>query len=483
MSLKNQVIVGLGWIAVERFAAQGIQFVLSVIIARELIPADFGLIAMLTIFLAVAQSFIDSGFNSALIQKQDRNEIDYSTVFYFNIVIGLIVYCIFCTSSPFIAEFYNQPLLTDIIPYVGISLIINSLSSIQRCIIIINYQFKRQALITVTSTVLSGLIAIYLAKNGYGVWTLVIQGLISGVITSTLLWSLSRWRPKLLFSLKSFKELFGFGSKLLMGGLLDTIYTNIYPLVIGRYFPARDVGLYSKGSTFSQFLSVNITNILDQVVYPTLCKFQNDNKLLTQKFYLILRMSVFAVFPLMLGFASLLEPLIEVILTDKWIDVVPYTQIMCIAFMFSPIKRFSWNILNVKHRSDYSLKSEILKKIIACIILISSIPFGILGICVGLVIYSLVDIIIITRFTKKIIPQINLINHIKSLLPMLLISVIMAFIMKFSITFVESNIYKILIGFIVGLFSYVVLSFIFVKDIFSSFVEFLLIIKNEIFKR
>lgn len=463
-SLKQETFSGVLWSAVERFSVQGIQFILSFVIARQLLPSDYGLIAMLSIFMAIAQCFVNSGFSNALIQKQSRTNTDYSTVFYFNIVVGVLMYLLLIIISPAIASFYEQPMLKKIISWVGLNLVINSFATVQNAILTINLDFKRQAFISLIAVLISGSVAIYMALNGYGVWTLVVQSLLSGSINTFLLWMTSQWYPQLIFSVSSFKELFSFGSKLLIGGLLHTIYTNLYTLVIGKWFPVKELGLYSKASSLSQYPSINITGILDRVLYPVLCRLQNDNQTLTEKFYLFIRLTALGVFPLMIGLAVLSEPLIKLVLTDKWIGVVPYLQILCMAYMWDPIMRMSWNLLNVKHRSDYSLKSEIIKKITALTILLVSIPLGIKVMCWGLFLYSLCDLIIILQFTKKILPDINMKNHIKNLYPILLKSLLMGLIVFVCINDVHNVWFQLGGGFIIGLLSYVLLSLMFKRQ-------------------
>lgn len=424
-SLKQQTFSGVFWSAIERFSVQGIQFILSFVIARQLLPSDYGLIAMLSIFMAIAQNFVDSGFSNALIQKQNRTNVDYSTVFYFNIAVGILMYLILVLLSPAIASFYNQPILKDIIIWVGLNLVINSLATVQRAILTIQLDFRRQAFVSLTAVIISGCVAIYMAINGYGVWTLVVQGLLNSSITVILLWVTSHWHPLFVFSCSSFKELFSFGSKLLLGGLLHTIYTNLYTLIIGKIFPIRELGLYSKASSISQYPSTNITGILNRVLYPILCRLQDDNDVLTEKFYIFIRLTSFLVFPMMTGLAVLSEPFILLVLTDKWTDAVPYIRILCFAYMWDPIMRMSWNLLNAKHRSDYSLKAEIIKKITAVTILFLTIPFGIKAMCWGLVLYALFDLCIILQFTKKILPNVTLKNHMRNLYPIFSQSLLM----------------------------------------------------------
>lgn len=467
ISLKQQTFIGIIWSTIERFSVQGVQFVLSIIIARQLLPSDYGLIAMLTIFMSIAQSFVDSGFSNALIQKQNRTEDDLSTVFYFNIVIGIIMYLILILCSTEIAIFYNQPILKKIIIWIGLNLIINSLSTIQNAILTIAVNFKKQTYISLIAVISSGIIAIYMAINGYGVWTLVVQSILNNLIKTSLLWISTTWYPKLIFSVSSFKELFSFGSKLLIGGLLHTIYINLYTLVIGKFFSVKELGLYSKASTLTQYPSINITGITSRVLYPILCRFQNDDKELTYKFYLSIRLISYIVFPMMIGLAILSEPLIILILTEKWIEVVPYMQILCLAYMWEPIMHITWSLLNVKHRSDFSLKSEIIKKIIAVTILFATIPLGIKTMCIGLIIYSLFDITIISKFTCKILPEITTKNIFKNTTSILLQSIIMGVIVYLFTQLITNLWIQLFGGIIIGFITYILLSFYLCKKEFN----------------
>lgn len=453
-SLKQTTIKAIGWSAIERFSVQGIQFFLSLFIARMLSPSDYGLIAMLGIFMSVAQCFIDSGFSNALIQKQGRTSLDYSTVFYFNIVISVFMYMLLFLLSPFIATFYNQPQLDLIVKLVGLNLVISSLSGVQRAILTIELDFKRQAFISLIAVIVSGGIAVWMANSGYGVWVLVAQGLLANVLNTILLWITTKWTPLLTFSIRSFKELFGFGSKLLAGGLLVTLYTNSYTMFIGKYFSTVELGNYNRAFSIAQYPSSNLTGILVRVTYPVECQLQNNDEELQKKYFLFIRMSAYIVFPMMIGLWVLSESFIRLFLTDKWISAVPYLQIMCFAYMFDPIMRMSAELLNVKHRSDYSLKSEIVKKIAAIIILLITIPFGVKVMCYGLVLYSISDIFIITIFTRKILPDVKFRNIIRLLFPIFLLSMSMGILVFCVISYFSAASLKLLMGMIVGIIYY-----------------------------
>lgn len=422
---KKRVFKGLAWSSIERFAAQGVNFVFTFIIARQLQPSDYGLIAMLGIFMALAQTFIDSGFLNALVQKQDRTEVDYSTVFYFNIVVAILIYLLLISLSDKIASFYNQPLLTDLIIWVSINFVISSFATVQRAILTINLDFKRQAWISLSSVFISGAVAVFMAYKEYGVYTLVFQGIIKNLINVLLLWFSSSWRPSLVFSIQSFRGLFGFSSKILLGGFIANMYTNSYTLLIGKFFPASDLGLYNRAETISKFPAYNFTNILVRVFYPIECELQNDVEALQGKFYSFLRMTSFVVFPIMLGICAMAEPIVRLTLTDKWMDAVPFIQIMCVAYMWDPIMRMTVDLLNVKHRSDLTLRAEVIKKTIAFLILFLSLRGDLIVVCLGLLFYSFSDLLVVTYFTHKLLPKVSFKQEMLVLLPIFLKASIM----------------------------------------------------------
>ena len=269
-SLKQKTLSGVLWSCVERFSVQGIQFVIMVIMARILLPSDYGMIGMLAIFIAIAQTLIDSGFSNALIQKKDRSEIDYSTVFYFNIAVGIVLYFILFFSSPLIARFYNTPELTGLTRVLALNLFINSLAVVQRAILSIKIDFKTQAKASFSAAIISGIVGIVMAYTGFGVWSLAVQTVLNAFVNTVLLWIFSKWIPLKVFSFESFKKLFTFGSKLLASGLLDTIYRNIYTIVIGKKFASTDLGYFTRADQFAQFPSSNLTGIIQRVTFPVL---------------------------------------------------------------------------------------------------------------------------------------------------------------------------------------------------------------------
>jgi len=454
-SLKDKTVKGVIWSAVDRFSAQGIQFVFSILIARLLVPEDYGVIAMLGIFMAVSQTFIDSGFGTALIRKIDRTETDFSTVFYFNIVVAAVFYLILFFSAPAIARFYETPLLESVTKVVALNLIINSLSGIHHAKLSIAIDFKSRAKISILTTLLTGAVGLWMAYAGYGVWALVVQHLCSSILRTVMLWIIVKWKPKLIFSWKSFKELFSFGSKLLASGLLDTVYNNLYTLIIGKVFSPSTLGLYSKASVLAQFPSSNITSVLQAVTFPVLSSIQNEEERLADAYKRFLKLSAFVVFPLMIGLAAVADPFIRIALTDKWEGAIYLLQIICFWMMWYPIHAINLNILQVKGRSDYFLKLEIIKKIQGVLVLCITVPMGIVAMCYGSVISSVICLVWNTHYTKKLIGY-GFFAQMRDLLPILIHSLVMGGIVAIVVHFVPTLWLKMIVGVLSGIIYYIV---------------------------
>lgn len=459
-SLKSKTTKGVFWSAIERFSVQGVQFLLTIIIARLITPSDYGLIAMLNIFLAIAQVFIDSGFSNALIQKRKRSAKDFSTVFYFNIVIGFCVYCFLFISSPYIALFYDEPQLDLVAKVIGLNLIINSFSVVQRAKLTIDLDFRRQAIASLNAVVISGGIGVYLAYKGYGVWSIVVQSLFNSLLNTILLWVITKWKPRARFSKESFNELFSFGSKLLLSGLLHTVYVNLYNIIIGKKFSSSYLGYYNRAYTIAYFPSSNFSNVIARAIYPIQCSIQNDIELLRQVFLQHIRMSVYVIFPLMIGLCVLAEPLVKIVLTDKWLPSVPLIQILCIAYIWEPVMLINCNLLNVRGRSDYYLKSEIIKKIVAVLILLLTFPFGIKVICSGLILYAVSDVFIVGLYVRKVI-HCSIIEQLKSIFPVLALNISMGIAIYLIVLPIHSPAYKVLVGTFFGLLYYLSISYFF----------------------
>lgn len=462
-SLKQKTTKGLFWSSVERFSNQGVSFIFSIILARILAPSDFGIVAMIGIFFAVAQSFVDSGFSNALVRKTDRREEDLSTCFYFNIGVGIVAYIVLFLIAPFIADFYNQPILSPIIRITGFGVVLNSLCVVQQALFTIKIDFKSQAKVTLSATIISGIVGVVLAYQGYGVWALVWQGVVMSLVRMGLLWLMSKWRPKAGFSKDSFHYLFGYGSKLLASGLLDTIYNNIYPIVIGKFYSPAQLGNYSRALSFAQLPSSNITSILQRVTFPVLSTIQDDLPRLQTNYRRLLKLSAFIVFPLMMGLAAVAFPLIRIVLTPKWEGCSFYLQIICFALMWYPIHAINLNLLQVKGRSDLFLRLEIIKKIVGVCIMCITIPLGITAMCIGMVASSFIALFINTFYTGKFI-DIQYLKQMRDLLPIFVNSLLTGGLIFISIQFITNDVFKLMVGVIIGVLYYILSSYIFARD-------------------
>jgi O-antigen/teichoic acid export membrane protein len=438
----------------ERFSAKGVQFLLGIILARLLLPEDYGLIGIVFIFIAISTTITDSGFKSALIQKKNRDEKDFSTVFYFNIIAAVLFYCIIFFTAPLIATFFNNQELISLIRVSMVSIIINSFSVVQIAKYSIDLDFKTQTKATLISILISGSVGIILAYNGFGVWSLVTQFIIRNSINVTLLCFYSKWIPVDGFHRDRFISLFSFGSKLLISSLLQSIYRNIYIIIIAKFFPIKELGFYTRARQFSDFPSSNLTQILDRVTFPILSQLQDDKQKLTEKYKLLIGNSSLVFFPLMILLLSLSEPLIILILTEKWLSLVWMLQLLCLASILYPIHSLNLNILKVKGRSDLFLKLEVLKKIITTIIVIISIPLGIKGLLIGNILVSLIALFLNTYYTQKFIDY-SLFSQFKDIITVLFFNVIMGLIVLFTISFFENNLFKIIVGSSSGLLFYV----------------------------
>lgn len=447
--LRNKTISGLKWSAIDRFSSQGISFVISIVIARILSPSDYGLIGLTAIFVGIPQIFISSGFGVALIKKQNRTETDFSTMFYYNIAISLLCYLLLFFTAPLIAGFFKEEQLTLIIRILSLNFVINSFQLVQYVKCRISLNFRLQAKISVISTFGSGVIGLCAAYFGWGVWALVIQNLSSAVFVTVLYILFIRWYPKASFSMESFKELFGYGSKLLLSSLLDTVFSNIYTFVIGKRFSVGDLGFYSRANSLAQLPSSNLMGILQNVTFPVLSKLQEDEEKMIAYHRKMIRATCFILFPVMGFIIVYAYPLIEVLLTEKWLPAAPLLQIVCVGLMFSPLQVLNANPLYLKSRTDLVLRLEIAKKIVVVIALLITIPLGIEAICIGSSAVAVVTFFLNIYYVKKVFP-LSLKEQLKDIASVLVL-VLTVCVISFCINRLFANSYVVLIG--GGLFS------------------------------
>ncbi len=401
-SIKQQTISSSKWNFIERLSVQGTQFFLGVIMARLLLPSDYGTIGLLAIFFEVSRTFIDSGFNSALIRTKNPTEKDYSTVFYFNLAISLFAYAILFFIAPSVAKFFDIPILSSILRVQAITLVINAIMAVQVSMLNIQLNFKSLAKIRFSATSISGICGILLAYNGFGIWSLVWQQLIAAIISLGAICLTCRWIPKSGICKESFQRLGSFGSRLLIAGLLHTVYKNMTKLAIGKFYSAKDLGYYTRGEHFAELPCTTINGVLQTVTYPILAKIQDDQTQLIRVYRKYIRITSLCIFIISGTLCALAKPIVLLCLTDKWASAIIYLHIFAFSSMFDHLSTINLNLLKVKGRSDLFLRLEIIKKTISLTILLCAIPHGVLAICLSTLLYNQIAIFINTYYTGKL---------------------------------------------------------------------------------
>ncbi len=449
-SIKEKTINGVGWSFADNIVSTGITFLVGLILARILSPAEFGILGMIAVFIAISNTIVDSGFSSALIRKNDTTNTDYNTVFYFNLLLGIVLYGVLFLSSPAISRFFNEPILIPITRVMGIILVINSFGIIQRTILTKKVDFKTQTKISLIASLTSGFAGIGMAVNGLGVWSLVGQQVSRQLLNSIFLWVFNKWRPVLEFSKKSFKELFGFGSKLLASGLIDTIYRNIFYLIIGKFYQADKLGQYTRAEGFNSVFSSNLSGIVQRVSFPVLSSIQDDIIQLKQAYRRIIKTTMLVTFTCMLGLAAVAHPLIVVLIGEKWLPAAGYLQIICLAGMLYPLHAINLNMLQVKGRSDLFLRLEIIKKTLGILPIVLGIFLGIEIMLWGSVLTSFVAYFLNSYYSGQLIHY-SIIDQIKDILPSFGMALSMAIIVYlvgilFSMPLIVQLILQLLIG-------------------------------------
>lgn len=452
-SLKKKTVKGVAWTSLNKVLDLGFGFVIGVILARLLSPSDYGLLAMIAVFSAIAFTFLDSGFGNALIRKPDLNEDDNTTAFFFNLVAGVVLFGVIWFIAPWVSAFYDKPILTPLLRAEGSLLIVASFKIVQNTQLTRALNFKAKMIIRVVSSVSGGVIGIIAAYCGLGVWALVAMHIADALISLVLLWIISPWRPRGKWSKKSFNYLWGYGSKLLASGLLDTVYSNIYPIVIGKFYSAADLGQYSRAKGYADMPSQSLTGVIQQVTFPVLSQIQDDHQRLGNNYRRMLRFSVFIIFPIMIGLAVLAHPLVVSLVTDKWAQCVPYLQIICLASMWYPVHAINLSLLQVKGRSDLFLRLEIIKKALITVVVFICVPFGIMGICYGAVFTSLACLAINTYYTGKLI-NVGFVRQMLDMTPTLLASLAMGAAVYFSVMPFDSDWVKLAVGIPLGMVLY-----------------------------
>ena len=456
-TLTNKVLKGTLWSFVESFSRQFISFVLGLVLARLLYPSDYGLIGMLMFFIAICQVFIDCGFANALICKNDRNDKDFSTAFYFNLMVGVGTYAFLFIIAPFVASFYNEPELNVLLRVVGLTVFFNSLCIVQTAILTSSLRMRQLTRTTVISQIGSGVVGIAMAYAGFGVWALAVQSVGGAAITTVILWIITKWHPREPWSKESFKYLWGFGSKMLFVGLVSNVYSNIHSLLIGKYFAKDDLGLYSKAQNLSRIVPNTLYSVLNKVSLPSLSAISNDTQRLKRAFRTYIIMAAFVVFPIMGLLMVLAKPLILFLWTERWAGAIPVFQIMCFGCVWNTIDLLSISILQVKHRPDLLLRLEVINKIVGLSILFVSIPMGFYAVIIGRSIYNFYEFLVYTTTNKKLISY-TYWEQFKDIMPCFVIAVVSSILAYVAQSYFNSNLIKLLVGGMSGVLCYIMIA-------------------------
>lgn len=427
---EKNVIKNFFWRFAERCGAQLVTFIVSIVLARILDPKDYGTIALVTVFTAILQVFVDSGLGTALIQKKDADDLDFSSVFYFNFIVCMILYAGMFIAAPYIALFYKDITLTPVIRVVSLTIVISGVKGIQQAYVSKNMLFKRFFFSTIGGTIFSAILGIAMAYMGYGVWALVAQQLSNTAIDTLILWITVKWRPKKMFSFERLKGLFSFGWKLLVSSLLDTAYNNLRNLIIGKLYSSSDLAFYNQGDKFPKVIITNINTSIDSVLLPTMSLEQDNPERIKQMTRRAIKTSTYIMAPLMMGLAFCAEPVVRLILTDKWIPCIPFLRIFCITYMFWPVHTANLNAINAMGRSDWFLRLEIIKKIVGLAILLSTMWFGVMAMAYSLLLSSVLSQIINSWPNRKLLGY-GYLEQVRDFAPGILLAVVMGICVHF----------------------------------------------------
>lgn len=476
MSNKKLLFKGILWSTLQQGGTQIISLLVTVVLSRILLPSQFGLIAIISIFISIGTSLIDSGLSQSLLRTKNLEDDDYSTVFILNVLISLVVYIIIYLLSNRIADFFHLSILSKILKLYCLTFVINSFTIVQTTKLTQALNFKKQSYIYLVSILISSLVSIFLAKKGFGVWSLVWKAIIEAILICVFHWVTSKWKPSLVINTEKVKIHLRFGYKLTISGIIETLFLNSYSIIIAKYFSPIQVAFYNRADTIKQMPVSNFIYIINKVFFPVLSKFQDDELKLKYFFSKIIKMVVFIIAPTLLFMAILATPLFRFLFTEKWLPAVPFFQILCINGFLYPIHAFNLNILYLKGESGIFLKLEIIKKTILSLILIVSFKWGIYGIIYGGIISSVFALIINTYYTKKYLSY-SLLNQIVDIIPTIIICIISGlavYIINIQLLN-QLDIINILLSSFFGVGIYTLLAFIFKLD---SFYE----IKNLIYK-
>lgn len=456
-SLKTKVISGVIWRFAERFGARTVEFVVSLILARLLSPQDYGTVALITVFTNILQVFVDSGLGNALIQKKDADDLDFSTVFYTNVVFCVLLYILSFICAPLISKFYGIPELKNYFRVLSITILISGIKNVQQAYVSRNMLFKRFFFSTLIGTIVAAICGVLMAFSGYGVWALIAQQIINLTIDTMILWITVKWRPKKLYSFARLKGLYTYGWKLLASALLDTVYNNLRQLIIGKLYSAEDLAFYNRGRQFPSFLVTNIDNSIDTVLLPAFSQSQDNTYRLKEMTRRSIEICSYIMAPLMVGLAVCSESLVKVLLTEKWLPAVPYLQIFCFVFILYPIHTTNLNAISALGRSDIFLKLEIIKKIIGMGILFITMRLGVKAMAYGMLASSIIGVVINSHPNRKLLHY-KLGQQIIDILPNFACAIIMGMVVLAVRNILPNELMSLILQVLVGICCYILLS-------------------------
>lgn len=468
--VKYKIISSLLWKFAERIGAQTITFILSIILARLLSPSDYGAIAILLVFITIADVFVNAGFGSALIQKKDADDLDFSSVFYFSFIFSIFVYLAVFLSAPSVAKFYNMPILQPALQVLALRIPVAAINSVQQAYVSRKMQFKKFFFSTLSGTAASAVVGIFMAYNGYGIWSLVGQYLSNAVINTIVLFSVISWRPQLIFSLQRLKSLFSYGWKLLLSGLLETGYQSLNSLLIGKFYTPTDLAFFDTGKKFPMVIVTNINSSISSVMFPTLAFEQDEPEKVKAHTRKAIQISSYIMWPMMLGMVACADSIVSLVLKDKWLQVVPYLQIACITYGLLPIHTANLQAINAMGRSDIFLKLEIVKKVIGITALLISIQYGVLVVAITYLITGIMTTFI-NSYPNKFLLKYSYYEQIKDMLPSFLLSLIMCILIKILPFDGLSTFFRLVFQIIIGVTMYILLSIIFKNEAFEYLVK------------
>lgn len=451
--MANRVVKGVSWSAIERFSVQAVQFVISVVLARLLMPEAYGVVALALVILNVLQTVNEVGFGAALMQKLDRDELDFSSVFVMNMVMGVSLYAILFFTAPLLENIFNVEGLAVVTRWIGFNLIITSFVVVQRTKLFIAVDFKTIAKASLCGAIISGIAGVVYAYNGGGVMVLVAQSLLNNLITTVIIWAHSKWHPTFKFSWKRFVALFNYAYKLILARFVNTAFNEIYSAVVGAFYTPAQLGLFNRAKSFETISSNNITQIVQRVSTPIFCEKQNKHKELGDSLMYFVRNTAFVVFPLLCGIFVLADPLIRVLLTDKWEDAIWILQVLCPVGMLYVLSTFNLTIFNATGKTSWALKCETIKKIVDIAIIVGAVSISFEALVWSQVVIAVFELVVNLWYTKK---QIGLgyLEQFRSVARVFICSVLMALIVGLVASLIEIGFLKLIIGVFVGVIVY-----------------------------